>query len=88
MKALTSADLEGRESYKPEYPIPQQKFHFGYAYASNEAWVDYRPTKSRKYGIYDKDCIVSDSAGNWIDTFGLPEAGFNCLYPSICEKIY
>ena len=88
MKALTRADLEGWESYIAKHPKShQEEFHFGYAYASNVAWVDYRPIKSRKYGIYGKFCIVSDSAGNWIDTFGLPGAGFNCLHPSICEKI-
>ena len=87
MKALTSADLEGQESYKPEYPISQQEFQFGYAYTSNEAWVDFRPTERKRSGIYGDICVVSDSNGNWMDTFWLPGSGFDCVYPSICEKI-
>ena len=93
MKVLNQDDVETFEDYGTSgYPsvyqrIQYDKLQFAYAYASNGVEVDFRSAQMGRYGIYGKVCIVSDSDGNWMDTFGLPDAGFDFMYPSICEKI-
>ena len=93
MKVLNPDDFEtfedyGSSVYNSVYKrIQYDKLQFAYAYASNGEIVDFRSAQMGKYGMYGKVCIVSDSDGNWMDTFGLPDAGFDFMYPSICEKI-